>query len=250
MNFLEPLKINNIDLNKIKYNNIKFNNNYKIVLFKYNNNNNFVFQTHDLLNINSINNYNNNLELSLNNNSKGSIELINFITNLENKIKNDINNNLSWFNSNNDVIFQRLIRNNNCIKLKLFNNNKFKTLFKVNNELTNNLIIDEKSYCKLIIECYGIWINNNNNVSIYLRPIIVSIVNNINLYNYNFVDDSDTDNISNDELHIVDSYDNNEHDNNEHDEHDNNDENNENNENKIIKLFNNSSNYTSDDNSN
>ena len=149
-----------------------------------------------------------------------------------------------------DVIFQRLIRNNNCIKLKLFNNNKFKTLFKVNNELTNNLIIDEKSYCKLIIECYGIWINNNNNVSIYLRPIIVSIVNNINLYNYNFVDDSDTDNISNDELHIVDSYDNNEHDNNEHDEHDNNDENNENNENKIIKLFNNSSNYTSDDNSN
>jgi len=244
MNFLEPLKINNIDLNKIKYNKIKYNNNYKIVLFKYNNNN-FVFQTKDLLNINSINNYNNNLELSLNNNSKGSIELINFITNLENKIKNDINENLSWFNSNDNVIFQRLIRNNNCIKIKLFNNTKFKTLFKINNELTNNLIINENSYCKLIIECYGLWINNNNNVSIYLRPIIVSIVNNINLYNYNFVDDSDTDNLSNDELQIVDSFDNN----NERNTSSNEENNNSEKQNNIasIKLFNNSSNYNSDE---
>ena len=244
MNFLEPLKINNIDLNKIKYNKIKYNNNYKIVLFKYNNNN-FVFQTKDLLNINSINNYNNNLELLLNNNSKGSIELINFITNLENKIKNDINENLSWFNSNDNVIFQRLIRNNNCIKIKLFNNTKFKTLFKINNELTNNLIINENSYCKLIIECYGLWINNNNNVSIYLRPIIVSIVNNINLYNYNFVDDSDTDNLSNDELQIVDSFDNN----NERNTSSNEENNNSEKQNNIasIKLFNNSSNYNSDE---
>ena len=245
MNFLEPLKINNIDLNTIKYNNIKFNNNYKIVLFKYNKNN-FVFQTRELLISNKINN---NLELILNDNSKGSIELINFITNLENKIKNDINDNLSWFNSKNDVIFQRLIRNNNCIKIRLFNSNKFKTLFKINNELVDNLIINENSYCKLIIECYGIWIDNNNNVSIYLRPIIVSIVNNINLYNYNFVDDSDTDNISNEELQIVDSFDNDS----SNDENDNNNNNNNSdNKNNIasIKLFNNSSNYNSEDNSN
>lgn len=245
MNFLEPLKINNIDLNKIKYNNIKYNNNYKIVLFKYNNNN-FVFQTKDLLNINSINNYDNYLELSLSNNSKGSIELINFITNLENKIKNDINENLSWFNSNDNVIFQRLIRNNNCIKIKLFNNTKFKTLFKINNELTNNLIINENSYCKLIIECYGLWINNNNNVSIYLRPIIVSIVNNINLYNYNFVDDSDTDNLSNDELQIVDSFDNNEQHDSSSEENNKNDSSEKQNNIASIKLFNDSSNYNSD----
>lgn len=247
MNFLEPLKINNIDLNNIKYNNIKFNNNYKIVLFKYNNNN-FVFQTRNLLNINSINNYDNNLELFLNNNSKGSMELVNFITNLENKIKNDINENLSWFNSNNNVVFQRLIRNNNCIKIKLFNNTKFKTLFKINNELADNLIINENSYCKLIIECYGLWINNNNNVSIYLRPIIVSIVNNINLYNYNFVDDSDTDNLSNDELQIVDSFDNNEQNNNNDNDSSEEENNNSEKQNNIssIKLFNDSSNYNSD----
>ena len=236
---LSPLKIKNIDLNNITYSNIKINKNYKIVLFKYNNND-FVFQTRELLNINTLNNYNNNLELLLSDKSKGSSELIKFITNLENKIKHDINNNLSWFNSNSDVIFQRLIRKNNCIKITLINNNKFKTLFKLNNEVINNLLINDKSYCKLIIECYGIWINNNNNVSIYLRPIIVSINKN-NLYNYNFLDESDTDNISNDELNIVDSYDND--DNNEDNNNNNNEDNNNlffNNKNDIsIGIFNN-----------
>ena len=56
-----------------------------IILMKYKNNdnlNNFVFQTQKILNINSFNNYNNHLLLSLNENTKGVIELNNFIKNI------------------------------------------------------------------------------------------------------------------------------------------------------------------------
>lgn len=209
MNFLEPLKIKNIDLDKLIYSKIKYKQNYKIILFKYNKNN-FVFQTQKLLNINSINNFDNDLLISLNDNSTGSIELNNLIEKLEEKIKNDINNNLSWFNDidNNNIIYQRLIRDNNCIKIKFIKNNKLNTILQLNNKIVDNININSQSYCKLILECYGIWINSNNNFGIYLRPINVSIIKDINKYNYDFINDSDSSSISHEEidLDIVDSY--------------------------------------------
>ncbi len=117
--------------------------------------------------------------------------------------------NSSWLYNDEYIILQKLIRDNNCIKIKLFNNSDFKTLLKLNNKDNNNINIDNSCYCKLILECYGIWINSKNNFGIYLRPIIVSFIQDNNLYNYNFVSDSETSNISNQDLNIVDSFDNN-----------------------------------------
>jgi hypothetical protein len=216
---MEPLKLSNINLDNIIYTKIKKNQDYKIILMKYNNNSqlrintqgldNFVFQTPKILNLNSVCNYENELLLSLNENVKGLNEFSDFIKKLEEKIKNDVSKNSSWLYNDEYIILQKLIRDNNCIKIKLFNNSDFKTLLKLNNKDNNNINIDNSCYCKLILECYGIWINSKNNFGIYLRPIIVSFIQDNNLYNYNFVSDSETSNISNQDLNIVDSFDNN-----------------------------------------
>jgi hypothetical protein len=209
---MEPLKISNINVDNIVYTKIKKKQDYKIILMKYNNEN-FVFQTNKLLNLNSVNNYEHDLLLSLNKKNSSSTEcwldeFINFINKLEIKIKNDVAENTSWLYNNDFIIFQKLVRDNNCIKIKLINNDTFKTVFKLNNKNINNVSINQNCYCKLILECYGIWINEKNNFGIYLRPVVVSFMNLENVYNYDFISDSDTSNVSSHDLNIIDSFDN------------------------------------------
>jgi hypothetical protein len=208
---MEPLKISDINVDNIVYTKIKKKQDYKIILMKYNNEN-FVFQTNKLLNLNSVNNYENNLLLSLNKKIKSTErwldEFINFINILETKIKKDVSENTSWLYNNDFIIFQKLVRNNNCIKIKLINNNDFKTILKLNNKNVSNININQNYYCKLILECYGIWINSKNNFGIYLRPIVVSFMNLENVYNYNFLSDSDTSHVSSNDINIIDSFDN------------------------------------------
>jgi hypothetical protein len=209
---MEPLKISNIDVNNIVYTKIKKNQDYKIILVKYKNNNqlnNFVFQTQKILNLNSVYNYDYELLLSLNENSNGVQEFSNFIKKLEEKIKLDVQNNMSWFNNkNDDIIFQKLVRDNNSIKIKMVNNNDLKTQFKLNNNNVDNLKLNNSCYCKLILECYGIWINSKNNFGIYLRPIVVAFNKENTQYDYDFISDNETSSLNNEELDIVDSYNN------------------------------------------
>ena len=227
---MEPLKIHNINLDNIVYYKTKKYKNYKIILMKYkeeNKINNFVFQTSKILNLNPVDNYEKSLLLSLNNKSQGTTELSKFIKQLEEKIKTDISQNTPWLynNDNNyNIIFQRLIRDNNCIKIKLINNSDLKTLFKLNNKNIDNIKLNNECYCKLILECYGIWINSQNNFSIYLRPIVVSFNNTEQLYDYKFASDSSSS--SDNDINIIDSFTNNQN-NNDIDDNNENDDNNE-----------------------
>ena len=207
MNNLDPLKINNINLDNITYTKCRNLNSKKIIFIKYNDNNNvknFVFQTPTLLNICKpiTNNNLSELEISLegkNNNNISNFVL--FLENLENKIKLDATQNAyNWFNlDNNTINFQKIIRENNVIKLKLLKNNEFETLLQLNNEKKININnIPEDSWCKILLECYAIWINNNNEFGIFLRPIIISFtLKEKSIYKYNFIEESDSENDNN-----------------------------------------------------
>lgn len=207
MNYQEPYNINNIDLDKIVYPNSRSTQNKKIILIKYNENNklrNFVFQTPTLLNLykaNELNNYSE-IEVSLSGKEKLKTQkFINFLSNLEDKIKNDaIENYSSWFDINiniDNINFQKTIRESDdyedgTIKIKILNNNDFKTNLQFNNNSNNIKInqIPENSWCKMILECYAVWINGNNDFGLFIRPILISFVPK-EVYKYKFIEDSD-----------------------------------------------------------
>ena len=205
MSYLEPYKISNIDLNKIVYTKIKENKNKKIISIKYNDNNKyneFVFQTPALLNINKAEIFNEYSEIELALIGKEDIKInsiIEFLNELELKIKTDASNNAyTWFNdTNNDINFQKIIRKSEkydtgTIKLKLLKTNDFETIIQSNNKRINPTHIQEDSWCKMIIECYAIWINSNNDFGIFLRPILVSFTpKESSIYKYKFADESD-----------------------------------------------------------
>ena len=203
---IEPIKINNINFNNINYTKIyNNNNNKKIILIKYNDNNNiknFVFQSPTLLNLYKPKIYNNYAEIEVLLEGKESTKInkfINFLNDLESKIKIDATNNANnWFklDQNNSIInFQKVIRENDILKIKILKNNDFETILQLNNNKkinTNN--IPDDSWCKLILECYAIWINNNNDFGIFFRPILISFkLKEKKIYNYNFIEDSDND---------------------------------------------------------
>jgi hypothetical protein len=208
MNYQEPLRINNIDLNQIVYPKIKSNQNKKIILLKYNDRNklkNFVFQTPTLLNTSLpiINDSYAELEIAIVGKEKSKVsKFIKFLNNLENKIKEDARfNGANWFTINNDnqsVTFQKIIREsdtfqNGVIKIKLIKNSDFETVTQINNNKKISFnSIPENSWCKMILECYAIWINSNNDFGIFFRPILVSFTPiEKEIYNYNFVEDSE-----------------------------------------------------------
>jgi hypothetical protein len=187
----EPLRISKIDLEKIVYTKVKKSNNKNIVIIKYGNSkSNFVFQTPSL---NLVSRQDNNIEVSLVGKEKEKVNSFSkFLVNLENKLKNDAQDNYNnWFdNSNPTINFQKLMRvsdqyNTGTLKFKIINSDDFKTII-TNNTNNNNV------WVKMILELYAIWINPNNTFGVYLRPIMVSFENKNN-YNYKFVEsDSDS----------------------------------------------------------
>lgn len=215
MNIQEPFKISNIDVNKIVYPKHKLGQNKKIILIKYNEKGklrNFVFQTPTLLNISkvqTINNYSE-IEVGLVGKEEGKVDrFISFLNALEDKIKADVKINASsWFNinnnnnNNNNVInFQKIIREsddhkNGTIKVKIINNTNFETVLKLeNNKRIDIDSIPEDSWCKMILECYAIWINSSNDFGIFLRPILISFTpKEKEFYQYRFIEDSEDDN--------------------------------------------------------
>jgi len=206
MNSQEPLKTSNIEFTKIVYPKFRSNKNKKIILVKYNYKN-FVFQTPTLINV-SISDFANGyseLEVALHGKGKDQLKINNFIkflNDLEDKIKLDAQDNASsWFNINDNqtINFQKIIREsdnypNGTIKIKIINNNDFKTLLQLNNNKKIDISsIPQDSYCKMILECYAIWINSNNDFGLFFRPVLVSFSPK-DVYNYKFLEESDEDN--------------------------------------------------------
>jgi hypothetical protein len=211
MNCQEPLRTSSIDLSKIVYPKNRSNQNKKIVLVKYNEKSklkNFVFQTPTLLNLSQPHVANGyvEIEVALVGKEKGKVaKFIKFLNDLENKVKSDAQFNASsWFNlneTNQTINFQKIIREsddypNGTIKIKIIKNNDFETLVQLNN---NKRISPESipadSWCKMILECYAVWVNANNDFGLFFRPVLVSFTpRESQIYNYKFIEDSDEEN--------------------------------------------------------
>jgi len=205
MNSQEPYRLSNIDLSNIVYTTVKQTDTKKIILIKYQDKNklrNFVFQTPTLLNINEPklflkdNNGYGEIEVALYNTNNNKInKLLNFFRDLSHKITSDAQEHSDWFYNTQPIQFQKIVRKsdtfkNGTIKLKLLKNNNFETIIQKNNKqkikmdmLTGNTLI------KILLEVYAIWINQNNDYGVFLRPILVSY--NKDSYNYKFIPDSD-----------------------------------------------------------
>ena len=211
MNSQEPFKISGIDFNKIVFPKIKVNQNKKIILLKYNDNGrlkNFVIQTPTVLNTRAPIKYNGYSEIELAMVGKEKVKVnkfINFLNNLEDKIKENAQYNASsWFNlTDNDTVlnFQKVIRDSDeyptgTVKMKIIKNNDFETVLQLNNSKRISIdSIPEDSWCKMILECYAVWINANNDFGIFFRPILISFMpKEKQIYNYNFIEDSEENN--------------------------------------------------------
>ena len=211
MNYQEPLHTSHIDFSKIVYPKTRANHNKKIVLVKYNDKGklkNFVFQTPTLLNLSKpsfVNGYAE-IEVALVGKEKTKVsKFIKFLNDLENKVKSDAQFNASsWFNIDDDnqtINFQKIIRDsddypNGTIKIKIIKNNEFETMVQLNNNKRIGIdTIPEDSWCKMILECYAVWINANNDFGLFFRPVLCSFTpREKEVYNYKFLDDSDEEN--------------------------------------------------------
>jgi len=193
---MNPLKWQEINLENIVCHKIKNMGNKKVVLIRYNDNNNlvkFVFQTPRLKTI--LSNGGLNIELSLTTNN----EFQDFVNNIEINIKELAQKNAltqKWFNlydNNSYINFKKIIRDNDIMKLKILNDNDFKTEI-ILEDKGINLENNNDLTSKIILELYGIWINNKNDFGIILRSVLVSFKEIKNKkYNYVFINDSDSD---------------------------------------------------------
>ena len=211
MNYQEPLRTNNVDFSKIVYPKFRSNQHKKIVLLKYNDKNklkNFVFQTPTLLNLNTPQLANGYAEIEVGLIGKENdkvAKFVKFLNDLENKVKQDAQFNAStWFNitqDNQTINFQKIIRESDdfatgTIKIKIIKNNDFETLVQLNNNKRIDVdSIPADSWCKMILECYAVWINSNNDFGLFFRPVLVSFTpKEKEIYNYKFLEESEDEN--------------------------------------------------------
>lgn len=222
MNYQEPLNTSLVDLNKIVYPKTKNGGTKKLILIKYNDKSklkNFVFQTPTLLNLfkPELNGNYANIEFDLVGKEKNKVNNFKkFLNDLEHKIKIDAQYyGANWFNLENEnqtINFQKIIRESDkhlegTLKLKIIKNNDFETVLQLNNNKRIRIEdIPEDSWCKMILECYGIWINSNNDFGIFFRPILISFTpKEKDIYNYKFMDDSDEDKYEDNDVDIPDT---------------------------------------------
>ena len=218
----EPLKYNAIDLNDIIYTKIKKSSSKqpsqidkKIILTKYKNgdtNKNMVFQTPVLTCVSKSRNEQNVNEMEISFEEKNSkiIEFINFLTDLENKVKKDANIfAVQWFENmsddNNNVNFQKIIRTNpkyvdGLLKLKMVNSSDLVTqIFNEQNKKISFENVKVNSKCKLLIEVYSIWVQKSPtsyDFGIYLRPVLIKFIEEEkpkHNYNYKLIENSESD---------------------------------------------------------
>ena len=191
MNVQEPYKLSDIDFNNIVFKKIKLIKNKKIIFLKYKNPKltNFVIQL-SKINNNNVNN-SNEIEFIVDNES-----YINFFENIDNYIIDQAQLNQSWFDhleNKSSLIYQRILQDNNSIKLRLYNNEELTTKLLINDESAANFddVISNESTSKIILEIYAIWIKNDS-FGLLLRPLNISMkFKEKPVYNYKFLDDSE-----------------------------------------------------------
>lgn len=193
MNQKVPYNIKSIDFNNIILKTPKNIKNKKVIFLKYTENkcnNNFVIQLSKLEN----NIFMGSSEIECDINNK---EQINFINNLDDYIISlGKENSTEWFSHVDDkssIDYQRILQYNNSIKLKLVNNENFKTIVSLNSEIIEdfNDLDNISSSSKILLEVYAIWIKNNS-FGLLLRPVNIALTY-INSYNYNFINESTSD---------------------------------------------------------
>ena len=118
-----------------------------------------------------------------------------------------------WFDelSNKESIkYKKIVKesdqfSNGTIKIKIIKNNDFETMLQVDNKNRINVKnIPMNYWCKMLVEIYALVINSQTNTfSLFLRPIILSFKEKQSkMYNYKFLEDSDSDK---DEMDVPDS---------------------------------------------
>ena len=211
MNLQDPYRIHQIDFDNIIYHKVKVTESKKIIFLKYNEKGNkvkpFVIQCPSLLNINEpikINNDYYDLEIPLITQEKNkSNDLIEFFEGLDRKIISDAKHNArTWFNefSNKENIkYKKIIKesdiyNEGLLKIKIIKNVDFETLLQIDNKKRINISeIPNNSWCKMLLEIYAVVFNfKNETFSIFIRPIILAFKEK-SIYNYKFLEDSDSD---------------------------------------------------------
>ena len=192
MNVYEPYKISNIDLDNIVFKKTKsISTNKKVIFLKYKDNklNNFVIQLSKIKN----NNVNNQDEIEFIINDESYID---FFENLDDFIVKKATQNHMWFDHLEDISsmnYQRIIRDDNSIKLRLCNNKDLITKLIINDDVVSNFdnVNSNESTTKMILEVYAIWIKSNN-FGLLLRPInILMKIKETIEYNYKFLEESD-----------------------------------------------------------
>jgi len=221
MNFQEPYRIHQIDFNNLVYTKIKNNDAKKIIFIKYQDNKKqtpFVIQLPSLLNINETSKVTNDyheLEIPLITQESDKAELLfNFFEELDRKIMSDAKiNSHMWFDTflkKDSIKYKKIVKEsdvfpNGIIKIKIIKNNDFETMLQIDNK--NRISINKipiNYWCKMLIEVYALVINSQTNTfSLFLRPIILSFKDKQSkIYNYKFLEDSDSDK---DEMDVPDS---------------------------------------------
>jgi hypothetical protein len=191
MNVQEPFKLNEVNFSNIVFKKTKLMKNKKIIFLKYKSNkiNNFVIQLSKIHN-NNVNN-SNEIEFIIDNKN-----YISFFENLDNYIIEQAQHNHLWFDhleNTSSLNYQRILQDNNSIKLSLCNNEELVTKLVINEEEANNFddVISNDSTSKIILEIYAVWIKSTG-FGLLLRPVNISMKFKEKLiYNYKFLDDSE-----------------------------------------------------------
>lgn len=191
MNIKEPYKINDVDFNNIVFKKTKLINNKKIIFLKYKDDklNNFVIQLSKIKN-NNVNNQNE-IEFIIDNPN-----YIALFEKLDDFIIDQAHQNHMWFDhldNNPSMNYQRILRDDNSIKLKLCNNEELVTKLFINDDICSNFddVISNESTSKMILEIYAVWIKSNS-FGLLLRPVnILMKFNEKSVYNYKFLEDSE-----------------------------------------------------------
>ena len=197
------LRLQEINLNKINYVKIKNLDSKKQIYIDYENKP-LVFQCPTLLNDNlpiKITDDYYELEIPLITQEKNKQNsLIDFLKNLDSKIVQDANNNVKiWFNENKMSYFFKTIvkdskKNKNAtIKLKIIKTIKFESILLENNKKININDVPKEAWVKILLEIHSIIINNENKTFyLFLRPHAFSFKDKEIKSNYNFLEDSDS----------------------------------------------------------
>ena len=197
------LRLHEINLNKINYVKIKNLDSKKQIYIDYENKP-LVFQCPTLLNDNlpiKITDDYYELEIPLITQEKNKQNsLIDFLKNLDSKIVQDANNNVKiWFNENKmSYFFKTIVKDskknkNGTIKLKIIKTIKFESILLENNKKININDVPKDAWVKILLEIHSIIINNENKTFyLFLRPHVFSFKDKQIKSNYNFLEDSDS----------------------------------------------------------